>query len=294
MLSTEVFFNKIQSSIINYLPKIFFAIIIFFSIYFLAKFFRTASLNFYKKVFKRQQSDFAKIISVTIYFLLLLFGTFLALDILGLGGVLSKILTGAGIIGIIAGFAFKDIVSNIFAGILLNVQKPFKEGDWVEIENNYGTVYEIGWITTSIKTTTGQEVFVPNQLIYNNIFTNYSTFNKRLVVFRTGVAYGDNLDVVKKSALDEIKKVDGILKNEPIDFYFTGIASSSYDFELRCWIKFEKEIDYKKTLSEVIMRIKRRFEKENISLAYSVTTLDFGVKGGVNLFDKPIQIENKR
>lgn len=286
----ENLLNRWQQSVFDYLPKIALALVVLIAFYFLAKLFRTLSLKFYSKAFKKQ-SDVAKIISVVVYFFFLLSGVFLALEVLGLESVLTKLLAGAGIIGIVAGFAFKDIASNAFAGFLLNVQRPFKTGDWVKIKDNFGTIMDIGWITTSIKTISGQEVFVPNQIIYSNTFTNYSTFNKRRVILQSGVSYGDDLEHVKKVTLDEVQKIKSLLKDEAIDFYFTSIGSSAYNFEVRFWIHFTHQKDYLNAMSETITRIKKRFEEENISIAYSVTTLDFGVKGGVNLYDNPISIE---
>ncbi|MBA6155139.1 mechanosensitive ion channel [Tenacibaculum sp. S7007] len=272
---------------INYLPKILLAIVVFLTFYFLAKFIRKFSIRFYQKLFK-SKPEAVGLISSIIYFIILLMGTFLTLEVLGLESVLTKLLAGAGIVGIVAGFAFKDIASNAFAGFLLNVQRPFKIGDWVSLDETFGTILEIGMITTSVKTISGQEVFVPNQLIYNNTFTNYSTFGKRRVIFKSGVSYGDDLDLVRRASLEEVDKIEAVLKNEVIDFYFTEIASSTYNFEVRFWIKFNYQKDYLNAMNEIIMRIKKRFEQEDISLAYAVTTLDFGVKGGVNIFDKPI------
>ncbi len=123
-------------------------------------------------------------------------------------------------------------------------------------------------------------------------FTNYSTFGKRRVIFKSGVSYGDDLDLVKSSAMEEVQNMDSALKNEKIEFYFTEIGSFSYNFELRFWIPFARQTDYLKAMSEIIMRIKKRFEQEGISLAYSVTTHDFGVKGGINLFDKAITVQS--
>lgn len=274
---------------IGYLPKIALAILVFLIFYVFANFIKKFSTRFYRKFFKKKPEAIS-IISSIIYFLFLLMGAFLSLEVLGLESVLSKILAGAGVVGIVAGFAFKDIASNAFAGFLLNVQRPFKEGDWVTIDNTFGTILNIGWITTSIKTIAGQEVFVPNQLIYNNTFTNFSTFGKRRVIFKSGVSYGDDLDLVKKCALEEVNKVSAVLKNEVIDFYFTDIGSSTYNFEVRFWVKFTHQKDYLSAMNEIIIRIKKRFEQEDISLAYNVTTLDFGVKGGVNIFDKPISV----
>lgn len=276
-----------KNDTLSYLPRVFLAIVVLLVFYLLARFFRNFSLRFYQKVFKTKPEALS-IIASSVYFGILFMGLFLTLEVLGLESVLSKLLAGAGIIGIVAGFAFKDIASNAFAGFLLNMQRPFKQNDWVNINNTFGTIIKIGWITTSIKTIAGQEVFVPNQLIYNNTFTNYSTFKKRRVIFKSGVSYGDDLDLVKKCAIEEVNKVSSVLKNEVIDFYFTDIGSSTYNFEVRFWVQFNHQKDYLSAMNEIIMRIKKRFEEENISLAYNVTTLDFGVKGGVNIFDKPI------
>ncbi len=291
MENVKTLLEKWQETIFAYLPKIAIALLILVAFYFIAKLFRKLSLKFYSRILSKQP-DIVKIISAAIYFFFLFSGIFLALEILGLDSILTQVLAGAGIVGIVAGFAFKDIASNVFASLLIHIQRPFKTDDWVKIGDNFGTVLKISWITTSIKTVAGQEVFVPNQMVYNNYFINFSSFKKRRVIFKSGVSYGDDLEHVKKVALEEVYKIDTVLKDDPIDFYFTSIGSSAYNFELRFWINYEQQQEYMTTMSEIIMRVKKRFEEENISIAYSVTTLDFGVKGGVNLFDKAISLES--
>ncbi|PHN02348.1 mechanosensitive ion channel family protein [Flavilitoribacter nigricans] len=278
-----------EASVLEYLPKVFLALFVLLIFGLLARFIKRVSLKSYARAFK-SHLDLANLISGMFYFFFMLSGIFLALQILGLEKVLTKLLAGAGIVGIIAGFAFKDIASNIFAGLLLKFQRPFQPGDWVEIDDKYGVVLEVGWITTTIKTVPGQEVFVPNQVIYSNTFTNFSTFHQRRIILESGVSYGDDLEHVRTVALDEVAKVKELLPGEGIDFFFTEIANSTYNFQLRFWIKFETNNDFRTALSDIIIRIKKRFEQENISIAYPVTTLDFGVKGGVNLFDKSLQV----
>ncbi len=286
----EHIFSQWQHNLINYLPRIFLALLALVLFVFIAKYARKISRNFYSKTIKNQ-SDIANIISTAIYFFFLLSGIFLALQIAGLEKFLTHILAGAGIIGIVAGFAFKDIASNIFAGLLLKMQNPFKQGDWVELDNNYGYIVNVGWITTTIHTVPGQEVFVPNQIIYNGTFTNYSTWGKRRIILKSGVSYGDDLEHVRTVALDEVKNISSYLPDQGVDFYFTDIGGSTYNFMLRFWVKFESNDDFCKGMNDAIMQIKTRFEKENISIAYPVTTLDFGVKGGINIFDKDIQLK---
>lgn len=282
--------QKWGKQVFDYLPRILVALIVFLIFYIIATYVKKVSLRFYSRLFSKNP-DIARFLSFAIYTILLFFGIFLALEILELEGVLTKLIAGAGIVGIIAGFAFKDIASNAFAGFLVNMQKPFAEGDWVTIDGNFGTVKQLGWITTTVETISGQEVFVPNQLIYNNSFINYSTFKKRRVILQSGVSYGDDLDTVKQVALEEIKSISQVLPNEEIDFFYTSIGSSAYNFEVRFWIRFQKQTDYLQAMSDAIMKVKKRFEQEDISIAYPVQTLDFGVKGGVNIFDKPIEIK---
>lgn len=281
-----------EVSVLGYIPKLFLALIVLLLFVFLAKTAKKIGLKIYAKSIK-VHPEIASIIGSIIYFFFILSGTFLALKIVGLEQMLAHLLAGAGIVGIIAGFAFKDIASNIFAGLLLKIQNPFKKGDWVSIDNCYGVVEQVGWITTTVKTVPGQEVFVPNQMIYSSTFSNFSTYQKRRVILETGVSYGDNLELVKSIAKDEVKKINELLPEEDVDFYFTEIGNSTYNFQLRFWIKFENNNDYQNAMSDIIMHIKKRFEQENISIAYPVTTLDFGVKGGVNLFDEKIKIQSQ-
>jgi len=251
-------FDHWSNSFLDYLPKIFLALLVLVVFFFIAKIIRKYSFKAYTRVLKKR-ADLARFISTIIYIVLIFAGVFISLDILGLEGVVTKLLAGAGIIGIVAGFAFKDIASNIFAGFLLNIQKPFKNDDWVTIDDNFGIINKIGWIATTIKTVTGQEVFVPNQIIYNKSLTNYSTYNKRRIVVKSGVTHGDDLDLVKRVALEEINQISSLLKTEIVDFYFTSIGSYAYNFEVRFWISFNEQPDYLNAMSEAIMRIKKTF-----------------------------------
>lgn len=274
-----------QESIIMYLPNLLLGMVVMLLFYFIAAFFKKISYKFYKRSFKKQ-SQLANFISMLIYMFFILSGIFLALKSMQLENFLTKLLAGAGILGIIAGFAFKDIVSNAFSGLLIKSQRPYNTGDWVQIQNAYGVIENIGWISTAIRNQYGQLLFIPNQLVYNDIVSNFSRYKKRMIVFTAGVSYGDDLEHVKNVTLDEVKHIESVLPSEPIAFYYTNIGAYSYNFVLRFWINFTDNKQYLEAMSNCIMLIKKRYEKENISLAYPVTTLDFGVKGGVNIFDK--------
>ena len=269
IIDIENILQNWEHDVLSTLPKIIDGITVFILFFILAHLTKFICKYIFKK------NHFSKLLSTSIYIFFLFSGIFLASELIGLQSALSHFLAGAGIIGIIAGFAFKDVVSNFFSGLLLKTHIPYKEEDWIEIDDKYGEV---------------QEVSIPNQIIYTGTFTNYSLWSKRRVTIQSGVSCGDDLDFVKQVAIDEIKSMDYLLPEENIDFYFTNIGNSSFNFILRFWIKFQKDDDFLKAQDEAIIKIKKRFEKENISIPYNVISLDFGVKGGINLFDKNIKI----
>lgn len=289
--SVSAIFTFWETVAANFLPRIFFAVLVLAIAFVLGRIARKIVLRVYGKL-SQSHNDITRIVSSVIYFVFLISGVFLALEILGLERLLTKILASAGIVGIIAGFAFKDIASSAFTGLLIKTRKPFVEGDWVQFKDMYGKVNAVTVMTTSIDNIFGQRIYIPNQLIYNLMFTNYSTYAKRRILIKSGVSYGDDLGRAKQVAIDEIRKSDFSLPEEPVDFYYTEIGDSTFDFELLFWIRFDNESEFYQARSDAIMNIKKRFEQENISIAYPVTTLDFGVKGGVNIFDKDIRVRS--
>ncbi|MFZ1497351.1 MAG: mechanosensitive ion channel domain-containing protein [Saprospiraceae bacterium] len=255
-----------ENAIISTLPNIVLGILVFFTFYILAKIIRNIILRTYTGTI-HLHPNISSIIAASVYYFLIFSGVFLSMQVVGLEKILANILAGAGIIGIIAGFAFKDIASNIFAGLLLKLQRPYKKGDWVNISTVYGMVENVGWITTTIKPVEGQDVIVPNQLIYSNVFTNFSTYQQRRVILEMNVSQSNDLDRIKTIALEEVHRIKELLPNETIDFFYTTIGNSTITFQLRFWINFEKDNDFQQATNDIIVQIKNRFELENIVYA---------------------------
>lgn len=266
-----------KQALLAFLPNLVLAIVVLTAFVAMARMVKKMSLKVYSRSIKTN-TDIPQIISSAIYFLLLLAGVFIVLQILGLEKVLTKLIAGAGIVGIIAGFAFKDIAANAFAGLLLNAQQPLKEGDWVLIDNNYGSVLKIGLLTTSLQTNAGQEIFVPNQIIYSTTVSNFTTFKKRRVALSGSVTAVAEVGALKPFVINQIKNIDVVLRGEEINFYYTGIDNTAVEFELCFWISFNSENDFKEAASDIIIRLKEQLENEkctmdHISLVSRLTTL---------------------
>lgn len=292
ILYLESVFKNWGMAIIEFIPNIF----MMFVVLTVAKFCTLFIQKVLRYLFKKRFFKYIQFQNLFISLILIIFWMFvvlLVLDILNLTGFVTHILAGAGIIGVIGGFALKDVASNAFAGFLIRIQRPFKYGDWVNISGYEGTIEYQGMIMTGLKTIQGEMAYIPNQTIFNNSYLNYSKFGTVMVIVEIGISYGDYLEKVENIALETVRSLPMIIDKDQADFYFINIGSSTYNFQVRFWINYSGRNDYLRATNAAIQALKLAFEKEDICVAYNVVTLDFGVKGGVNIYDKPITIVDK-
>ena len=292
ILYLESVFKNWGTAIIEFIPNIFMMFVVLTVAKFCTIFIQKVLRYLFKKRFLKYiqfQNAFISLILVIFW----MFVVLLVLDILNLTGFVTHILAGAGIIGVIGGFALKDVASNAFAGFLIRIQRPFKYGDWVNISGYEGTIEYQGMIMTGLKTIQGEMAYIPNQTIFNNSYLNYSKFGTAMVIVEIGISYGDYLEKVENIALETVRSLPMIIDKDQADFYFINIGSSTYNFQVRFWINYGGRNDYLRATNAAIQALKLAFEKEDICVAYNVVTLDFGVKGGVNIYDKPITIIDK-
>lgn len=285
-------FKHLTSGISDaYLARIILACAVVLVFYFLGRFLpKVIETALYKLPSTKDYSSMQGMLKVTIKALIWIVGISITLELLGLDGVFTKVIASAGIVGIIAGFALKDVSSNGFAGILIKAQHPFELGDWVQINNYTGEIKEIGTIMVGIETIEGQMAYIPNQNIYNAAFLNYSKFQKFRIIIEMGVSYGDDLEHVEEVALTTLRSLPMVEKPEDVDFYFMNVGGSTYNFHARYVVKYHDRIDMLKAQNEGIKALKKAFEKENIMVAYNVLTMDFGGKGGVNLDETSLKV----
>lgn len=212
-------------------------------------------------------------------------GAILAIESLQMGSLLSKLLAGAGVVGIILGVSLQGIASSIFAGLLMSLERPFQIGDVVSIDGFDGTVEDIGFLTTKIISAKGQRVFIPNQTIFKSPFSNLSSYGKRRVIIPIGVSYDDDLERVRAITLDELSKCDFIETEPGPEVYFVNVGAYTYDYNVRFWIKTNttEGISYLEAQSEAIIALKKRYDREKINIAYPVQTIEFSEKTALKL-----------
>jgi len=210
-------------------------------------------------------------------------GVFVALGVLNLQGTVTSLLAGAGIIGLAIGFAFQDIAANFISGVLLSIRHPFGKGDIIESNDFYGTVKKINLRNTLVQTPQGQLVYIPNKVVYENPFINYTANNERRIDLSCGVSYGDDLAKAKKVAIEAVKSLDNYNDQKDVEFYYDEFGGSSINFKIRFWVHFKQNPHYWSARSDAIIAITRAFDEHDIMIPFPIRTLDFGIRGGEKL-----------
>ncbi|SHK68893.1 mechanosensitive ion channel family protein [Hymenobacter psychrotolerans] len=136
-------------------------------------------------------ADFLTRISKWVFVLI---GLLLAMQVVGLSGVVSGLLAGAGLSAFIVGFAFKDIAENFLAGVILAFNRPFHINDTVQIKDQIGHVEALNLRTTLIRTFEGKHVFLPNSLVLKEPLVNFTRDGNLRQDFLVSVDYGETGD----------------------------------------------------------------------------------------------------
>ena len=182
-----------------------------------------------------------------------------------LGIETTSIIAVLGAAGLAIGLALQGSLSNFAAGILIVIYRPYKVGDYIEAGNYAGTVKDIQIFSTVLKTPDNKIVVVPNGSIMNGSIVNYSDQDTRRIDLIIGCSYEDDIDKVRSVLEDIIKKEKRVLKDPKPQIAVTELADSSVNFIFRPWVK---RVDYLPVYYSLLEEVKKRFDKEGISIRY--------------------------
>lgn len=205
------------------------------------------------------------------------------LTILGLKGPITTVLASAGVAGLALGLALQDPLMNLFSGIIMSVKHVFVVGDFIESNGYIGVVEEVSLKSTVVRMLSGEEVNIPNKLVLQSPVKNFTTNGLRRVELTCGISYAENLEEVKRVAMDAVRPLAVDSEERPVEFIYTGFGESSIDFQLRFWTNPTTMWQYLDVKSTAIIKLKGAFDQHDITIPFPIRTLDFGIKGGLQL-----------
>lgn len=218
-------------------------------------------------------------------------GIMVAVDTMGIS--IAPLLAGASVLGIGISFAAKDTLSNLIAGVLLTVDRPFEVGDRIEIwgapklQASWGDIVEIGLRATTIRTTDNIMVIIPNNEIMRRDIINYTSSGASIRLrIPIGIAYDANIELAKKLCLQAADECTHV-KNDPVPVcILRAFGSSSVDLQLRVWLLDARQRrDADDWLTE---RIKALFDEAGVEIPYPKRDLYIKqAPGGVPLWGPP-------
>ncbi|WP_414548363.1 mechanosensitive ion channel family protein [Anabaena sp. CCY 0017] len=205
-----------------------------------------------------------------------LVGLFISLSIVFPSLKASDLVQLLGISGVAIGFAFRDILQNFLAGILILLTEPFQINDQIVFKNFEGTVENIETRATTIRTYDGRRIVIPNSELFTNSVTVNTAFENRRLEYDVGVGYGDDLDWTKQLMLEAMHSVDVVLKDPPPDVLVMELADNSVNIRARWWIQPPRWSDALDSRDQVISAIKQKLYVENgIDLPYPTRQILF-------------------
>lgn len=175
-----------------------------------------------------------------------------------------------GAAGLAIGLALQGTLSNVAAGVMLLLFRPFKIGDYIEGGGLAGTVKSITLFVTELATPDNVQIIAPNSQLWGSAIKNYSFHPTRRVDIAIGIAYEDDIDRALAAIVDEVKKDPRVLPDPEPLAAVSDLGDSSVNFTVRVWCN---AADFWGLKFDLTKKLKNRMDAENITIPYPQRTI---------------------
>jgi small conductance mechanosensitive channel len=202
-------------------------------------------------------------LSMAIYWVVLSIGFLVVLSAIGID--ISPVFALFGGAAFIFAFALQDTLGNLAAGVMIMLNRPFDEGDYVDIAGTAGTVKAVNVSSTTVTTPDNQIIVIPNKNVWGNTITNVTTSPTRRVDLTFGIGYDDSIEKAQ-AVLERLVAAHPLIMDDPAPVIRVGaLGASSVDFIVRPWVKGG---DYWTVYWDLTRQVKEAFDAEGISIPY--------------------------
>src|SRR5215203_3101957 len=247
----SVLFEKLQgwtNQLISLLPNIALAILIVITSYLLGRWLNSLVTAFFTR---RNRRNIGLVLGRLSHWAFTLINVLIALSILLPSFQAADLIQVLGIGSVAIGFAFRDILQNFLAGILILLAEPFRVGEEIAIEGYEGVVEEIQTRATLIKTWDGFLVVIPNSVIYTEKLTVFNAYETRRTSVDFSIRFKEDLTKARQLIVSTIKAVDEVLNEPPPDAIAVGLSLNGVTISAR-WRTDAKTSDYMAIRDKVI------------------------------------------
>ncbi|MBR9864811.1 MAG: mechanosensitive ion channel family protein [Rhodobacteraceae bacterium] len=260
-------FDKIDAwldGLFKLLPNIAVAIVVLVVFWLIAK---GVSSLVRRYASKRDRPSLADVGGSLVKWAIVIVGVMLAVTIVAPTISPGDLIAGLGVSSVAIGFAFKDILQNMLAGILILLRQPFEIGDQIVSGGHEGTVERIETRATLIKTYDGRRVVIPNADIYTDSVVVNTAFETRRSEYDIGIGCNDDWDTARKLMVDVCADVEGVCSDPAPETIPIELGDSANVIRLRWWTKSDRASQIH-TFGEVLQNVYKALDAEGIDMPY--------------------------
>lgn len=260
------------AELIANLPSLLIAVIVFFIIYRVSETIQNVVRVSLERA-NRSQSLQIVLSRLTRWVVILfgfLFAATIALPSFDPGSFIS--LLGIGTVAI--GFAFRDVLQNFLAGILILLTEPFRINDQIIVGDYEGTVEDIQIRATYLKTYDNRRVVIPNSDLFTGSVTVNTAYGMRRSEYDVGIGYEDNIAAAQQLCLEVLNTTEGVLRHPAPDTIMMEMGDSAIIFRIRWWTK-PRKADELVVQDKVLRTIKNRLTEEGFNIPFPIRTVYF-------------------
>ncbi len=263
MEKVQHYLDLLGEMLLKYSPKLLGAILLLVVGLYLIKLLS----KFLRKVWSKKNSEsdslapfIVGIVSVSLKILLVIS----TLSMLGME--MTSFIAILGAVGLAVGMAMAGTLQNFAGGVLILVLKPYKSGDFIDVDGYQGVVKEIQIFSTILFTVDNKRIIIPNSSISTKSLVNYTSENTRRLDMTFGIGYGDSIDKARELILAEVAKHKEVLNDPAAPFIgVSELGDSSVNLTTRLWVKTS---DYWPLYFAMIEGVKKSFDEHGITIPF--------------------------